>query len=127
MELRDDWRRFEEAGLGIVAIGQGSAARSREFRARMALPFPLLADPRRLAFRAYGLWQMSLREEANMTSLARVVQATIKHGVAASSDQDMRQLGGAFVVGTDGIVRYAHRARRASDHPPHDALIAAIR
>jgi alkyl hydroperoxide reductase subunit AhpC len=127
VELRNDWERFEAAGLAIVAIGQGSAARSKEFRAQMELPFPLLADPRRLAFGAYGLLQMSVREEANLASLRNVVQATIRYGGAASTDQDMRQLGGVFVVGTDGIVRYIHRARRASDHPPHDALIAAIR
>ena len=127
MQLRDNWERFEQANLGVVAIGQGSAARSAEFQAALEVPFPLLADPRRTAYQAYGLANVSLLREARVSSLVQGLQAVRAHGVEASKDQDMRQLGGVFVVGTDGIVRYAHPQERMSDIPPNDVLLATVR
>lgn len=127
MELRNDLERFEAAGLQIVAIGQGSAARAKEFRAEMDLSFPLLADPRRVAYQAYGLLHMDIRREANLKSAINGARAIIKYGAAHSPDQDVRQLGGAFVVGTDGTILFAHRAQRASDNPAHEALLGALK
>ncbi len=126
MQLRNDWARFSAAQLGIVAIGQGSATRAKAFRAELELPFPLLADPRRAAYRAYGLTQMDWRREISLGALKRSVKATLTYGAARSPDQDMLQLGGVFVVGTDGIVRFAHRSVSTSDVPSHDALLATL-
>jgi len=126
VQLRDDRERFAAAGLQIVAIGQGSAATTREFAARMELPFPLLADPRREAYRAYGLTSMQLRRELNPGSLMRGLQAVRRYGAAAAQDQDPRQLGGVFVIDTDGVIRYAFRQQRMSDVPPNDDLLRAI-
>jgi peroxiredoxin len=128
VELRNDYARFQSAGLTIIAIGQGSVARTKAFREQLELPFPLLADPRRLAYTAYNLLNMDLRREAalgGIEGLTRGVKAAFTHGIAASPDQDMRQLGGVFVVGQDGLIRFAHRANFVSDHPTHDAILAA--
>lgn len=124
MQLRDDYERFVAANLQIVAIGQGSAARTKEFRAQLETPFPLLADPRRAAYNAYGLLHTNLRREASTAAVGRGVRAAMKYGVGAVPDQDMLQLGGIFIVGTDGVIRYAHRQQRMSDVPPNDALLA---
>jgi peroxiredoxin len=123
--LRNDWQRFSTAQIGIVAIGQGSVAKTKAFREQLALPFPLLADPRRLAYTAYDLLGMELRREASLGRLAHTVKAAVTYGAAISSDQDMRQLGGVFVVGTDGLIRFAHRSNRVDNVPRHDALLAA--
>lgn len=127
MQLRDNWERFEQAKIGVVAIGQGSAVRTKEFQAQLEVPFPLLADPRRIAYRAYGLAKANLLREARVSNLVRGLRAAQAHGAEASKDQDMLQLGGIFVVGTDGIVRYAHPQQRMSDVPPNDELLAAVR
>lgn len=126
MELRNDFERFNTADAQIVAIGQGSAARAKQFRAELELPFPILADPRRTAYRAYSLLSMDIRREASFTGLVRGVKAAAQYGMARSPDQDMLQLGGVFVIGTDGGLRFAHRAQRVSDNPPHEAILAAL-
>jgi peroxiredoxin len=123
--LRNDWQRFNTAQIGIIAIGQGSVAKTKAFREQLALPFPLLADPRRLAYTAYNLLRMDLRREAGLGRLAHTVKATLTYGAALSSDQDMRQLGGVFVVGTDGLTRFAHRSESVTNVPRHDALLQA--
>ena len=127
MQLRNDWARFEDAGVGVVAIGQGSAARTKVFEQEMELPFPLLADPRRTAYQAYGLTQASLRAEANLAALGRHMRAAVAHGGAREAEQDMGQLGGVFVVDTAGTVRLAKPQRSMSDVPANDDLLAAAR
>lgn len=112
--------------LGIVAIGQGSAAKTKEFRAQLQLPFPMLADPRRAAYTAYSLLNMDLKRRASFAQLKHTVQATIAHGAAISRDQDMRQLGGVFVVGRDGVIRFAHRSVQVDDVPQPRQLIAVV-
>ncbi|MBV9787423.1 MAG: redoxin domain-containing protein [Chloroflexi bacterium] len=124
--MRNEWHHFQAANLGIVAIGQGSAAKTKEFRAQLQLPFPMLADPRRSAYTAYSLLNMDLKRRASFAQLKHTVQATIAHGAAISRDQDMRQLGGVFVVGTDGVIRFAHRSAQVDDVPQPRQLIAVV-
>jgi peroxiredoxin len=122
------WQQFTQAHVGIIAVGQGSAARSKEFRAQLNLPFPMLADPRRTAYSAYGLLRVDLRREVSLSRLKHTVQATLAHGAAISTDQDMRQLGGIFVVGTDGMIHFAHRSLSVEDVPqPQQVLAAALK
>lgn len=125
MQLRNEWQGFQAANLGIVAIGQGSAAKTKEFRAQLQLPFPMLADPRRLAYTAYSLLNMDLKRRASFAQLKHTVQAAMAHGAAISRDQDMRQLGGVFVVEVDGVIRFAHRSLNVDDVPQPRQLIAA--
>jgi hypothetical protein len=113
--------------VAIVAVGQGSVARTKAFRDQIEWPFPLLADPRRLAYQAYGLLKMDWRREASLERLAHTVKATLSHGAAISTDQDMRQLGGVFVVGLDGNIVFAHRSQRVDDVPRPEVLIATAR
>jgi peroxiredoxin len=123
-QLRREYKRFEAAGLGIVAVGMGTPPRTKDFRASMGLPFPLLGDPRRQSYQRYGLLRMDFREVSAGNAL-RVARAIARYGGAASFDQDMAQLGGVFVVDTAGIVRYSHRAGQAHDNPAPDELLRA--
>ncbi len=127
MRLRDDWERFQQNDRGIVAIGQGTVARSKQLQQELELPFPLLADARRVAYTAYGLGRVSLTREVSLASARRGMQAILAHGVSRSTNQDMLQLGGVFVVDATGIVRYAQRQLRMSDLPSNDELLAAMR
>ena len=120
--MRADYERFEAAGLGIVAIGLGSPKRTREFRSSYDLPFPLLADPRQVAYQAYGLTNIRLRREANIGAALRFARAALREG-GARPEEDPRQLGGVFIVDTGGIIRYAYRSARMSDIPPNDDLL----
>ena len=123
--MRQDYERFKQAGLDVVAIGLGSPDRTREFRQTFQLPFPILSDPRCVAYRAYGLSRLDLRREANITSAVRFVRASLRHGGRREPEQDMLQLGGVFVVDTGGIIQYAFRSSRAHEFPSSDELIQA--
>jgi alkyl hydroperoxide reductase subunit AhpC len=123
--MREHYGAFRAAGAQVVAIGMGSAARTAEFRERLAIPFPLLSDPRRDAYRAYGLGRLSVRREANLTSFVETARRAMRHGIAPSVD-DPIQLGGVFVVDRAGVIRYAFRPERAYETAPVDDLLRVV-
>lgn len=56
-EFRDAMPRFSAAGAAIVGISPDSVSAQARFKARYALPFPLLADVDHAAAEAYGVWK----------------------------------------------------------------------
>ena len=54
-EFRGAYPDFERAGIALAGVSTNSPESHREWAARLALPFPLLADPERRAATALGL------------------------------------------------------------------------
>jgi peroxiredoxin Q/BCP len=55
--FRDSYRAFEDKGVTVFGISPDDEASHALFRAKFGLPYPLLADPDRVAARAYGVWR----------------------------------------------------------------------
>jgi peroxiredoxin Q/BCP len=53
--FRDNFAKFEAAGVAIFGVSRDSEQSHREFRANHKLPFPLAADEGGLLQRAYGV------------------------------------------------------------------------
>ncbi len=125
--MRDDRERFERAGANVALIGLGRPDQAGWFCESREVPYPCLVRPDRAAHKAYGLRRGSLNEVAG----PRIWLPWLKN-MATGNPQgrfgqgDTAQLPGTFVVDSAGVIRYAHRARRSSDIPPNDDLIAAL-
>lgn len=52
--IRDDWTRFQEAGITVVGINHGSAESHTRFREQHAFPFSLLVDSQKHTSRTFG-------------------------------------------------------------------------
>jgi hypothetical protein len=124
--LRDEVGDRRELTVAIVTMGKPDEAGA--FCRRARLPFLCLSDPARSAYRAYGLRRGTLGEVMGPEPLLGYVRAAAKGHVVGMPVGDVYQLGGVFVIGTDGGVRYAHYARHAGDHPlPGEIARAAAR
>ena len=124
--MRRDESQLTAAGLQVVLIGLGTPEDAQEFRTVLRLPFTILCDPDHASYERYGFGRMSVGQETNLHSLTTFVSEVRHYGGRFSANQDMRQLGGVFVVDRQGIIRLAFRAARASDRPATDELIRAI-
>jgi peroxiredoxin len=123
--LRREQSRLDAAGLQVVLVGMGTSDNARAFRTGVRLPFPVLSNPDQTAYRRYGLLKTDRQHRLGIRGAWKLLVAIAHHGGAISWNQDMAQLGGVFVIGRDGIVRFAHRALVMSDNPPIDALLHA--
>ena len=117
---------LERSGLALAAVTQGTPAETLEYCKRQAPGIVCLSDPQREAYHAYGLgrgtmWQVVLSPEV-MRGTARARE----HGHTAElppQGQDVMQMSGTFIIGTDGRIRLPYYYENIADHAPIDLLL----
>ena len=92
----------------------------------MQLPFPVVSDPERVAYRAYQLKSAKISQLFAPGSMFAYTKLLAKGRWANYEKSDVRQLGGDFVIDREGIVRYEHRSASPADRPPVDGLDGLI-
>jgi len=55
-EFRDAYRAYEDKGVLILGVSPDTENSQSKFKAKYALPFPLLADTDHKVCEAYGVW-----------------------------------------------------------------------
>jgi peroxiredoxin len=130
--LRDEMSKLADAGAATVAIAQGEPERTAEVAARRGYSFPILCDPERLAYDAFGLlegtpaqilhdfpWRPGDQETADKLLAPR-------KGTERAVVDDPWQLPGEFVIASGGRIALAHRYQYCEDFPPQAVLLGAI-
>jgi AhpC/TSA antioxidant enzyme len=125
--LRQRQSELDERGAVVLVIAFEETRRVRGFCRSHRLPFRCLVDESRTTYRAYGMG----RAPWTRTLTPRSVAPYIRHmfsprAVRRASDQDVRQRGGDFVVGGDGMIRLAHASDDPADRPTVDGILAAL-
>jgi hypothetical protein len=109
----------------VLIISFGTDPWARAWLRETGSPFPLLLDPERRVYRAYGLQRSVLRAWTPRVIwyyLRRVALGDRLHPLQG----DPHQLGGNFIVDALGIVRLAHRSRDPVDRPAVDRLLQTL-
>jgi len=75
--VRDDWSKFEEAGIAVVGINHAKAESHGEFVHKFSFPFPLLVDPAKQVSAKYG----AVRKLFTATVIRRSVIGIDKQGI----------------------------------------------
>lgn len=126
-EMRPHLGSIHERGAELCIIGSGSIEEARAFRDEQALDVPLLTDPARNAYRALsmrrGVWGV-LRGVIQRMAAARA--GGFRQSAVAG---DPWQLGGVLIMtagAAGGVERYRFISRYAGDHPPPEAIVAAL-
>jgi peroxiredoxin len=128
VQLGDDRKLFDDAGAGIVLIGQGEPSDAVAFTERLQQPFECLVDPDRSAYRAYGLMRATPSQILTPQIALPFLRANLhrqfqQRGLQGGS---FLQMPGTFVVGTDGVLRMAHRNRHIADTPTTHQLLDVL-
>jgi peroxiredoxin len=133
--LRAELPEYRAAGGDVVIVGQGDPERAARYRAQQELDVPILSDPPRATYEAFGLLQGTaaqilfdapdplLRCELD----AGMAMAASREGTPRALVDDPWQLPGEFVVAMDGSIRLAHRYGWCEDYPDPRIHVAAIR
>jgi peroxiredoxin len=129
VQLHRDREQFEQAGVRLVVIGQGTPAHARHFlETNHVEGLELLVDPRRESYAVAGtkvatiaeLWGPRIVLEGAYKAIKMRLPQTRTIGHPA-------QLGGVMIVQPDGTVAYTYLAEDASDNAPTDEVLAAAR
>lgn len=124
-DYRDHASEIARAGLQVVLITPAKPEESAAFAERLDLPFPILSDPDRTAYHAYGLTEASVGQLFNPRVVARGIQTTLRGNFpAAPKGGNPRQLPGTAIVDWTGKIQFHHVAEDASDHVTVAQLLA---
>ena len=137
--LANRWEQLEtgrkaiaEAGALMVAVCQSEPALAAVVAERRGYDFPLLCDPRLVAYQAYGLpegvpptitqdfpWRPGDTETAEQWTTSR-------RGTERALVDHPWQLPGEFVVAEGGRIVLAHRAQTCDDFPSDEVILGAL-
>ncbi len=56
MEFTRDYKKFKDAGIEIVGISPDDEESHKKFRAKMGIPYPLVADTEKGTSKTYGVY-----------------------------------------------------------------------
>lgn len=127
--MRDGLREQHRAAQVVVALVTFSTpARARDHRDRLELPFPVLVDPDRSVYRAYGLGRGSVGRVWGGRTLRRYAEIVARGGVAGlrRPSEDTLQLGGDFVIAPDGTLAWGFWSEGPDDRPTVDELVDVV-
>ena len=110
-----------------MAVGQGTPSETTAFISKLQLPYTVLGDPERNGYRAYGLTEGGAGQFLSLATLRAYWRALRSGAGMARPIGNVRQLPGAFVIDSMGIVRYSHPGTHAADTPTIEELLAEIR
>ena len=128
-ELLQARAAIEKAGLTLVAVTQGDAAATAAFAAQHAPGILCLADPERRAYQAFGLtrgsaWQVLFAPQV-LKGTARATRRGHKAELPPKG-QDVMQMSGTFIIGTDGRIRLPYYYDTIADHAPVELLLHGV-
>lgn len=126
-QLRSYYNDIRALQAEVVVISFGAEMWIKGWQEETQAPFPLLLDQTRQAYRAYGLERSALRSWGikNLWYYAKVVLQG--KALLDSHGEDTNQLGGDFIIDTQGFVRYAHPSRDPTDRPDVEELLAVLK
>ena len=119
-------QEFESLNAKVVTISFGKQYWARAWLQETQSPYPLLLDPDRIAYRAYGLEHSFLRSW-NARTISYHIRALLNGQEWRGIRGDSGQLGGDFIVDRQGIVRFAYTSHDPTDRPTVDLLLTTLR
>jgi len=129
VEVQEQRARFEERGLRVIAVGQGTGPEARSYCEKWGVDYPCLGDPGRRGYAALGLtrgnwWTILLR--SLVTQPVQTVRKTLEADLegARLEASDVFQLGGVALVDAQGTLRALHRAESPEDMPSVEEVLA---
>lgn len=126
VDMRDDYKRFLDAGGDVAVVTMGTADQTAAFRERIQLPFICLADPERVAYRAFGVPKGTFGQIAGPAVWRGGLKAVLRAGFGKPVG-DVLQLQGSFIIDQHGIIRFVHLPQHSADRPTNEELIAQLR
>lgn len=125
-------QRYEEIrslGAEVLVVTQARPEQLAAFLREQPLPFPVVADPGRAAYRAFGLgrtsWRTILRPGVVLGYLRLILTGWKPRRSLAG--EDVLQLGGDFVLDAQRRLVSMHLSAEPTDRPKVEELLRALR
>jgi peroxiredoxin len=126
--VRQHVEAIRQLGAEVVVVVQARPDFLSLFLREQPQPFPVVADPSRAAYQAFGLESTSWKTILRPGVLWRYLRLVVRGWRPKRSVQgeDVLQLGGDFVLNREGRLVYAYRSAEPTDRPAVAELLRAL-
>jgi hypothetical protein len=126
--VKDRYAEFQRLESEVLVISFASPASVSDYVKETSMPFPVVSDPTRASYGAFGLGRTSWSEILRAGVVGRYLRLVLRGwlpGKTAKND-DLMQLGGDFVLNRERRLVFAHPSAEPTDRPSVDALLQAV-
>ena len=126
--IRDAYAEFQRRGAAVLAITFADSQGAAQLKRSQQLPFPVLADPSRHVYRAFGMLEGSLADAIGPDVLLRQLAQALRGNIPYINpvNATITQLGGSVIVDRAGVVRFAHVATPIYNYTPVERYLAVF-
>lgn len=117
---------FAALNTNIVAISFGTPYWAQAWLEETGVDFPIWLDPDRKAYQAFGL-ERSLGRAWGPRTLLYYARALLRGETLKEKRGDTDQMGGDFIIDSQGVVRFAYRSQDPTDRPAIEELLRAAK
>ncbi len=127
--MQQRYEEFRRLRTEVLVVTQARPELLAAFLREQPLRFPAVADPERVAYRAFGLERTSWMTVLHPGVVLRYLRFIFRgwRPRQAREGEDVLQLGGDFVLDGEGRLIYAYRSTEPTDRPAVEALLQAVR
>jgi peroxiredoxin len=125
--LREHEQELDRLGAVVLGVSFEGPSVIARFAERESLPYPILSDPERRAYRAFGLERGRTGQVWSLHALRTYARGLLNGRLPRLPRADIAQLGGDFVLDSQGKVVYEYRSEESADRPAIDTLLDAVR
>jgi hypothetical protein len=128
VEVQKRYEEIRRLGAEVLVISQGRPEPLAAFVRERPLPFPVVGDPDRAAYRAFGLERTSWTTILSPRVLLGYVRVMARGWLPRKPNEgeDVLQLGGDFVLDAEGRLGYSHPSAEPTDRPTIEMLLSAL-
>jgi len=120
-------REFDRRDVKVVVVAFSEPATLVHYQEHHQWHFPILADPERKAYQAFGLERLSWHRVYSLATLKLYLKLFRKGLVRQDyGESDVYQAGGDFLIDRNGTILFAHRSDEPADRPSVSTLLKAI-
>jgi hypothetical protein len=127
--VNNSYPALRELAAEVVVISFTAPPLVRLHVEKRRPPFPIVSDPTRACYQAFGLERMPYSRMLRLGALARAVGLMVRGWVPGvpRKGEDILQLGGDFVLDASRRIVFAHRSKEMTDRPAVKRLLDAIK
>jgi peroxiredoxin len=130
-QVRSLAQRYDDIrarGADVIAIIPTDAINAGRFARSMRLPYQVVCDMPRRAFAAFGLYETTIGELAQPEVVLRTARQFARGNLPVVNpfSSSLTQLGGVFIIGSDGVVKLGHAATPVFTYPAIDTCLAVL-
>jgi len=126
-QLREHQEELGRLGAVVLGVSFEEPSVIAGFAERESLPYPILSDPARRAYRAFGLVRGKNGQLWSLNALRTYARGLLAGRLPRMPRADIAQLGGDFVLDGHGRVVYEYRSEESADRPAIESLLDAVR